>query len=497
MTILVPITLFGWVPCVLLLFLWLPPRRAVIVAFMVGWLFLPAATFQLPGIPDYSKMAATCAGVLLAALVFDTERLLSFRPRWFDLPMIVWCLCPFGTNASENIDMWDSFSWTVNQVITWGMPYFIGRVYFTDAESIRELAIGLFISGLVYIPICLFEIRMSPQLGNWLYGFDAGYSGTRLGGWRPTGLMASGLMLGMWMTAASLCGIWLWYTGSLKRLGRYKAGTLVVALVVTTILCKSTGALVLLFGGLGLLWTIKRTRVAFPYLLLCAIPVAYPIIRAGGMWDGSQAVAWAQSTVGEDRAKSLRFRFRNEDMLSEKALKRAMWGWGRFGKSRVYDENGKDISTTDGLWIITMGMSGIVGLICVTSIFLVPGIRFWWRTTAADWSDPSFAAVAAFSVILVLYAIDNVLNAMVNPVITVAMGAVSAAALRRITPVETPLQPQAIAAQLPLRKSPSRRVLWPPQQTPVRAGSHWEAGTRGEREPSRPRRAPEGPHWRR
>jgi len=92
------------------------------------------------------------------------------------------------------------------------MPYFIGRVYFTDAESVRELAIGFFISGLIYIPICLFEIRMSPQLSKWLYGFDAGFSGQRLGGWRPTGLMASGLMLGMWMTAASLCAVWLWYT---------------------------------------------------------------------------------------------------------------------------------------------------------------------------------------------------------------------------------------------------------------------------------------------
>ena len=49
MTILVPITLFGWVPCVLLLFLWLPPRRAVIAAFMGGWLFLPAATSSYPG----------------------------------------------------------------------------------------------------------------------------------------------------------------------------------------------------------------------------------------------------------------------------------------------------------------------------------------------------------------------------------------------------------------------------------------------------------------
>jgi hypothetical protein len=487
MTILVPITLFGWVPCVMLIFLWLPPRRAVITAFMVGWLFLPAATFQLPGIPDYSKMAATCAGILLAALIFDTDTLLSFRPKWFDLPMIVLCLCPFGTNAAENIDMWDSFSWSVNLTITWGMPYFIGRVYFKDAESVRELAIGLFISGLVYIPICLFEIRMSPQLGKWLYGFDAGYSGQRLGGWRPTGLMANGLMLGMWMTAASFCGVWLWYTGSLKRLGRYKASTLVIALVVTTILCKSTGALLLLFAGLGLLWTIRYTRVSFPFLLLLVVPIAYPIIRAGGMWDGSQAVALAQSTVGEARAQSLRFRFKNEDILAEKALKRAMWGWGRFGKSRVYDENGKDISTTDGLWIITLGISGIVGVTAITTIFLLPGILFWWRTRAPDWSDPSFAALAAFSVILGLYAIDNVLNAMINPVITVCMGAVSGAALRRMRPVTETAVSQSVEPHFSLRKSPYRRALWPPQQSPVRPGSRVE----------RQSAAPDGPPWRR
>lgn len=495
MTILVPITLFGWVPCVMLLFLWLPPRRAVIAAFIGGWLFLPAATFHLPGIPDYSKMAATCAGVLLAALIFDTDRLLSFRPKWFDVPMLVWCLCPFATNASENIEVYDSLSWSVNQVITWGMPYFIGRVYFTDAESVRELAIGFFISGLIYIPICLFEIRMSPQLSKWLYGFDAGFSGQRLGGWRPTGLMASGLMLGMWMTAASLCAVWLWYTGSLKRLGRYKAGTLALALVVVTVLCKSTGALVLLMGGLGILWTIRYARVAFLYLLLCVIPIAYPIIRAGGMWDGSQAVAWAKNAVGEDRAKSLRFRFKNEDILSEKALKRAMWGWGRFGRSRVFDENGKDISTTDGLWIITLGQSGIVGLAAVTAIFLVPGIRFWWRTKAADWSDPSFAAVGAFSVILALYAIDNILNAMLNPVITVCMGAVSAASLTRRTPASA--SAQVVSQQLPLRKSPYRRALWPPQQAPAGTASQWDVAARGERSPTRRGRASQGPHWRR
>ena len=459
---------------------------------MGGWLFLPAATFQLPGIPDYSKMAATCAGILLAALIFDTDTLLSFRPHWFDIPMFVWCFCPFGTNAAENIDMWDSFSWSVNQFITWGMPYFIGRVYFTDAEAVRELAIGFFISGLVYIPICLFEIRMSPQLSKCLYGFDAGYSGRRLGGWRPTGLMASGLMLGMWMTSASLCGVWLWFTGSLKRLGRYKASTLVISLVVVTILCKSTGALVLLVAGLGLLVGDPLHAASRFSIFSCAR--CRSLIRSFARGEcGTDRKPWPSpkarsGPIGHNRSIS---GSRTRTSSPKRRSGGPIWGWGRFGKSRVYDENGKDISTTDGLWIITLGISGIVGLTAVTTIYLLPGIRFWWRTRAADWSDPSFAAISAFSVILGLYAIDNILNAMVNPVITVCMGAVTAAALRRMTP-EAVSAAAAVEQNFPLRSSHYRRALWPPQQAAGRDRAQWETGTRGERQTARTRQASDG-----
>ncbi len=483
MTVLVPITL--------LLFMWLPPRRAVITAFMAGWLFLPSATFQLPGIPDYSKMMATCTGILLAAIVFDIETLLAYRPRWFDLPMLLWCLCPFCTNAAEEIDVYDSFSWSVHQFITWGLPYFIGRCYFKDAESVRELAIGFVISGIVYIPICLFEIKMSPVLSKWLYGFDSGFSGRRLGGWRPQGLLASGLTLGMWMTTASLLAIWMRFTGSLPTIGRHKARPLVAALVITTVLCKSTGALALLMMGLGCLFAIRYVRKSAVIFLLCLPAIAYPIIRAGGTWDGSQAVALAKSIVGPERAQSLQFRLKNENLLSKRALMRPWWGWGRFGKARVKNEFGKDISTTDGLWIIVLGTSGIVGLVLLTSIYLVPVIWFWWRTRAPDWFDPSFSPIAGFAVVLTLYSIDNILNAMLNPVIPVCMGAVLCASLKRTAVVETVAAAKTDAA--PLRTRAKNRTLWPPAH-PARDESPLAAER--ERPSEKSRRRPGGPHWR-
>ena len=51
MTILVPIALFGWIPVVLMIFSLLPPRRAVIAAFISAWLFLPMAGYSDSGVP--------------------------------------------------------------------------------------------------------------------------------------------------------------------------------------------------------------------------------------------------------------------------------------------------------------------------------------------------------------------------------------------------------------------------------------------------------------
>src|SRR5207249_880690 len=171
MGFLVPLTLFGWIPFVLLLFLLLPPRRAVITAFLIAWLFLPMAGYKLSGLPDYTKMSATVMGVMMAAALFDTDRILAFRPKWIDIPVILFCTSPAISSYTNGLGAYDGASEIVRQTVTWGLPYLIGRIYFSDLEGIRELAIGLFVGGLIYVPLCLVEIRLSPQLHKWTYGF--------------------------------------------------------------------------------------------------------------------------------------------------------------------------------------------------------------------------------------------------------------------------------------------------------------------------------------
>src|SRR5262245_50059510 len=107
MTVLVPIALFGWIPPIVVTFSSSPPRRAVTAAFITGWLFLPFAGYVIPGLPDYTKLSASSLGVLLATTLFCSDRLIALRPRWFDLPMATWCLCPIASSLSNGLGLYD------------------------------------------------------------------------------------------------------------------------------------------------------------------------------------------------------------------------------------------------------------------------------------------------------------------------------------------------------------------------------------------------------
>ncbi len=81
---------------------------------------------------------------------------------------------------------------------------------------------------------------------------------------------------------------------------------------------------------------------------LCAFsPHAFP-----GVYDGRSIADFVEQNVSADRANSLRHRLNNEDMLLSRAFESPLFGWGGWGRNRVYDENGKDLTVTDGLWII-------------------------------------------------------------------------------------------------------------------------------------------------
>ncbi len=443
MSPLVPVTLLAWVPATLLIFASQPPTRAMLLALIAGWLLLPPASYPLPGLPDFSKVSSIGLSIVLATLVFTPDRLLAFRPRLLDVPMLVWCLCPFESSLSNGLGAYDGLSSAVAQTLNWGVPYLIGRIHLRTLSDFRDLALGLFIGGLVYVPLCLWEVRMSPQLNQTVYGFGGTgieYSDV-MGNWgsRPRVFMGTALTVGMFLTAAAVAGLWLWRTGSARRLGRYPTGPLLSAVLLTAILCKNMGALVGLGLGMATFYAALRLRSrALLYLLVLASPL-YMTVRMTGRWSGESFVKLV-ATVSARRAESFDTRLENEDRLAERALQRPLFGWGGWGRSRVHDEEeDKDITLTDGLWIIALGTCGLVGLSAVTGALLLPALAVARRMPIRLWVHPKTSPCLAVAVIVTLYMLDNLPNSMLNPIyiagagglVTLAAGQLAALARAR------------------------------------------------------------------
>src|SRR6202044_409173 len=106
-----------------------------------------------------------------ASLLFDGRRWVTFRTRWFDLPVIVLCICPLISSLTNDLGLRDGIAEARYQTIVWGIPYLMGRIYLGDPAGLRALTLGIVLGGMLYVPFCLIELRMSPQLHRLLYGF--------------------------------------------------------------------------------------------------------------------------------------------------------------------------------------------------------------------------------------------------------------------------------------------------------------------------------------
>ena len=434
------LVMLAWIPIVLYFFTRFPAQRAVVISFIVAWLFLPQrAGFSLTGLPDYERMSATCYGILLATVIYDAQRFSIFKLGWLDLPMLIWCLCPFASSISNGLGAYDGISAVLSQTVSYGVPYFLGRIYLNNLAGLRNLAIGIFIGGLVYVPLCLYEIRMSPQLHNIVYGYlgNPSFAQTiRYDGYRPTVFMRHGLSVGMWIMAATLIGIWLWKAGIIKQLWGIQIKWLVAALLITFVLIKSTGAYFLLVLGIAILFTAWQFRTAILLFFLIGSMSFYLAQNAlTETYITDQIIASLDGVVPEERIGSLEFRFNNEELLADKARERIVFGWGGWGRNRVYDYNWAgelvDISVTDSLWIIAFGANGLVGLIAVFGSSLLPALSFVLsRYPARSWFNPKVAPAAVLVVVITLYMLDCALNNQPNPVFTLASGGIAGLVLK-------------------------------------------------------------------
>ncbi|MBB6430444.1 O-antigen ligase family protein [Algisphaera agarilytica] len=442
--------LWGWVPLVLVMFLIMPARRAVVVALIGSWLFLPQLAYSVPLMPDFTKVTATSYGIILGALILDPKsRVLNFKPMLIDIPMAVWVISPFFSSITNDLGLYDGAAQIVDKSITHGLPYLIGRLYFRTPDDAKEFAMGLLVGGMLYVPLCLYEIRMSPHLHEMIYGFrplNDWQQVKRWGGWRPMVFMKHGLMVGVWMTTTAAMAFWLWRTRAIKDIFGVPMAIIGPIIIMTAILCKTTGA-VMLFGIVLVAMLAVRylDMKALLYAIIWGIPV-FLLLRVTGLFTGEGVAEMIGSVFPplEERASSLQYRLDHENAIVGRTYEKPLLGWGGWGDAfQVYLPEYNSRAVPDSLWVRAFGEGGIIGLTSLFAYNLIPPLVLLMKMKPKEWCSPRCAPITGMAMIILIYVMDCMFNTMENPVFIVAIGGVSTMAaclsrdkVKRVQPVD-------------------------------------------------------------
>lgn len=377
--------LFLFIPLTLAFYARFPATKATIATMMVGVLFLPEVlAVDPPLLPPMDKTSITAGWAFVGCLWKARARVRRAKPfRGIDRLFVVLLLCNVGTAVSnpeplitgpivrQGLTLYDSLALGIKDTLSMYLPFFVGRAMFTDRRALRALLEAIVVWGVVYVFLTLIEIRLSPQLHHWIYGYhQMDFSmAMRFGGYRPMVFMRTGLAVGMFMLSATLAAI------ALRRTGRAKAMTPWV-LGIVLVLCKSLGAIVYGLVTIPLVALVKRPHVRLP-ALLALLALLYPVLRTADLFPADALVAQAEKFDAE-RALSLWFRFDQEHQLLQRALEKPWFGWGGYDRNRLFDPvTGQDLSVTDGDWAIQIGVRGLVGFVAEYGMLTIPVIQVW------------------------------------------------------------------------------------------------------------------------
>ncbi|WP_300064221.1 hypothetical protein [uncultured Roseobacter sp.] len=368
---------------------------AVLVVLFAGYLLLPVKyAIDFPMIPPMDKHAIPVMTIMAAVVLMSSLResapnqsgLLpkSLLAQGLIALLVLGAIGTAMTNGDRivtplevknGLRLYDGISMGINYAILI-LPVLIGRKYFARTDAHRLILIVFCIAACCYSFLALFEVRMSPQLNRWFYGFSphSWRQHVRGGGFRPMVFLEHGLRVSMFFALALIA------TLGLFRMGWKPGFTLLAAgwLAATLVLTKSLGAVIIALLIVPMVFFLNTRALILAAAVIGGIALTYPVLRSAGFIPYERVLALA-AKVDEQRARSFTTRLENEDILLDRATARPIFGWGGFGRSRVRDEKGRDIVIPDGYWVIIIGVGGWARYIGEFGLMTVPMVFLFLR----------------------------------------------------------------------------------------------------------------------
>jgi hypothetical protein len=425
-----------WVVVCVVLFLRRPGPDAAVIALVGGWALLPTGRYPasvfvqpvgtggsmpslaLPVDPLVNKATAIGLGCLAGVLLFAWPAVRRLRPAWVDLPILAWCLVPVDSALANGLPATEGLAQARYLVLTWGVPYLLGRVFLTDPSTLRKLPLALVLAGLLYLPLCLVEFVQPPFLYTTIYGpHPYQLVSERYVGWRPMVFLEGGNQLGMWMASAAVSAAWLWRAGRINAFAGLPAGPVTAALVSANFLFQSFTAIVVMLVSLAFLLVSGQKRpvrmgsrrawmIAIFLVGMVVCVAAFGLARRASDPGFRALVRGAFGAVGKG---SLPWRLARYLDQIPRFAQRPILGWSRPDWSA--DHTFVDPIST-GLWFHTLGRYGLLGLACSTAVLLGPVVRVLRRLPARSWHTPAGSVPLLTALLLAINLADSLLNSM-------------------------------------------------------------------------------------
>lgn len=443
------VALIGWIPLCALLFAVMTPLRACVLAFIIGWLALPMASIDLPGMPDIDKVLATSLGAAIGMTLFCNGIFRGFRPCLADGLVVLFAVSTYITSVDNELGGYDGASSIFRTMMQYGVPFLFGRAFLKTRQDLLTASRYVVTAAAIYGLLALWEWRMSPQIHNILYGFfPHGWNlGPRWGFYRPILCSPSTLALGAFFSWTALLAVWLYRAKLLRPISAVPTWVIGGLPVVGLLTSMSFGPWGMFLAGLGLLWLWGRMH----WRRAAMIPALFALVWMVGRFSGATDGKWMTEGVArlsEQRSLSLQYRIDAEDIYLNHAKAQPWFGWGTHGRNRPTDAQGKSLMASDGLWIIYVSAFGVVGL----SLFylwwcwpLLAGVRF---SRIFERDPPAMVLLVTIG----LQASNFLFNAFLDPILTMLCGGV-------MTQLEAMRRQAAGAAYAPTPPRSARRSM--------------------------------------
>ena len=456
--------LLSWPVIVAILFSRLDRQQALIWSIFAGYLLLPPLVeIDLPVFPGLNKamVPALAAAVMIYLVQRDPVPREDAPPPMggfitlliamnFVGPLLTSMTNPDGLIDGINYRPPVALSQGVANMMLVGMqllPFLMGYKILWNARGAQLWVRSLILGVLWYTIPMLIELRLSPQMNVWVYGFfQHDFIQTiRYGGFRPIVFLQHPLWVALLTMTAFLGAI------AMARNDRSRRNILIALyLGVIVVLCKSAGALLQAMMAAPLVAFARPRTMVLAAAIVAGIAFSYPTLRTTS-WMPLQGIVDVAMSISPERGRSLEFRLMNEEALLERAMERPLFGWGGWGRSLFYDPySGRLASVPDGQWVIWIGSNGIFGYLAQFLLLLAPIFAMWRAMPRGRGAaqGPDFVVLGTGSLMLAMNLLDLIPNATITPLTWLTAGALlgNANRLRQAVPAaaQSPISEQVL-----------------------------------------------------